>query len=540
MRNRFEMKIILCGEALTENDSQRMEFLHQDIIEWKIVSLGSFLQQDDLTKLEMEIQNNTVIICYLQKFSNSQVQNIIQVANKFKFKLDSLPFLIIAVNEQTAIDVKAEYDMKDIFIIKKGINFVNELYHLLFKRCSYYNELGDELTYNAIAKFNDERLQQLMIPTNDVWKYRIVPHCETTLNVLVIGRPGAGKSFLINHLLGDKRCRQGPGRQLTTQITGYTHANYPIQLYDSPSFDQTTYKEFLDQIYERNNDYQSQANYIHVVLLLINIHGRTIYDTDKAIIDQFNKLNIQIYFVFTKIESQTQKISDSKHLLQNELSKMFKGEFPIRNRIYALITIRQNGVIRLEGLSNLLTEICNMLRSNSIQINQISNTEKENPIDVDLIKHSMFFSNYVKADKYYKLVIFYLLLIMFGFSIATFLSNMITDSFWLKFAIQGVMIANFNLLYKKGFHQVNYSSIITLLSIPLLYVIVEQFPFLNDKSAILHFIKTMIFTFGIGGVWSFWLSNKKQYVLTHKIFQDKAITYNNIIQQFELFAKSFV
>ena len=51
-----------------------------------------------------------------------------------------------------------------------------------------------------------------------------------TFNILVTGRPGVGKSTIINLILGEKRCRENQGRTVTKKIVKYVHKKYPLCL----------------------------------------------------------------------------------------------------------------------------------------------------------------------------------------------------------------------------------------------------------------------------------------------------------------------
>lgn len=58
-----------------------------------------------------------------------------------------------------------------------------------------------------------------------------------TLNIVVIGKSGVGKSTLINSLFRGNVAETGLGRPVTQEIRKIEKKDYPLAIYDTPGFE---------------------------------------------------------------------------------------------------------------------------------------------------------------------------------------------------------------------------------------------------------------------------------------------------------------
>ena len=90
-----------------------------------------------------------------------------------------------------------------------------------------------------------------------------------TFNILLIGRPGSGKSSLINKLLGKDKCYVGKGGvRFTERVSKYIMNKYPIQIYDTPGF-------LTPECFSRIQEFimgKINANQIYFIFYVINIY----------------------------------------------------------------------------------------------------------------------------------------------------------------------------------------------------------------------------------------------------------------------------
>lgn len=59
----------------------------------------------------------------------------------------------------------------------------------------------------------------------------------TTLNVMILGKTGVGKSTLINNMFSKKVAETGTGKPVTTKIRKYELPEYPLAIYDTPGLE---------------------------------------------------------------------------------------------------------------------------------------------------------------------------------------------------------------------------------------------------------------------------------------------------------------
>ena len=162
---------------------------------------------------------------------------------------------------------------------------------------SYYNQLGDEIGFPK--NFHNRTLL-------DKDNYLITKY-PFTFNILLCGRPGVGKSTLINQILGKEKSYAKRGfNTITTKIVKYIHEKYPLVLYDSPGFE--TEKDISDVknlIMQKNETLNEEKNKIHCVFYLLNKGGeRGIYKKEYPFILSLIKNKMDIYIVATHAGSK--------------------------------------------------------------------------------------------------------------------------------------------------------------------------------------------------------------------------------------------
>ena len=115
--------------------------------------------------------------------------------------------------------------------------------------------------------------------------------------VAVVGRANAGKSTLINVLVGEKVSIVSPKPQTTRdRILGIlTTEQYQIAFVDTPGIYKTD--NLLNSVMQKTTQDASQD--VDLILFVIDAH-EGISDNDKALLKKYKALNIPLVLVLSK------------------------------------------------------------------------------------------------------------------------------------------------------------------------------------------------------------------------------------------------
>ena len=238
---------------------------------------------------------NTFILDYSSK---EEIQDFFKNFNKnyneTYIKFDSYPFFLI--NEKI-------YNKKELI---KDIKEINKN-----KPSQYHIQSKDILIYD-----NKESLKNKII---NIYKYynekedlfnQSEEEEEKTLNILLCGIKGVGKTFFMNKLLFENRGLSKDNNH-TSKLNKYRHKLFPINFYDIPGFGQNEDRGMtnaISYISQFNSQYEQIKSKIHIILYLFNCDSaRVLQDTEIELIEKFLTYNIPLYFIGNKSNPKDEK-----------------------------------------------------------------------------------------------------------------------------------------------------------------------------------------------------------------------------------------
>ena len=187
----------------------------------------------------------------------------------------------------------------------------NNLFNLnsnLIECSAFFNELGDQFKYPF--QLQDEKLFDSI--SKDINK-----NCAT-LNILICGRYGVGKSAFINGILHSSICKSYEGGECTHRINKYFHRKLPIIFYDTPGIATKDKINNIINFIEINNESQIIQSKIHAVFYLFSCRAIIFYDFESEMFEYIlKKLKLPLYLLETGNESKEDFEKTKSILIRN-------------------------------------------------------------------------------------------------------------------------------------------------------------------------------------------------------------------------------
>ena len=267
--------------------------------------------------IKKEIQKKHIYNCILIFFDSNDYKNKIEKIGK---DLDEnikvyKPIVILVFDKKGEKDIKNENNLiEKKYEIVYTQNDYNEIFSKIKSVYKYYFNIGDHGFVDYIKLLNEFNSKNKKIPSEEnINKYK------ATINILVMGRTGSGKSTLINLLLEEQRAREGLGYSITKLYSQYVHKKYPITFIDTLGFKDIESLKTMENFLSTYDEFFNEGkNKFHLVLYLLNAGSeRTFSKAELNLINDIrNKYNLPIFFVCT-------------HCRTGEDSEEFKEEVKI-------------------------------------------------------------------------------------------------------------------------------------------------------------------------------------------------------------------
>ena len=312
----FHLNILVCGDYKEENMEKDLEKFqiaenyknlpyikessHLNIPSWKYFLFNKDSKIGDNTFnfifqsiAKKDSDTNNVILFY-SGLKDYTYNDLIQYYDK-KAEIYH-PNIIIVTNKENSFSLPRLKKLNENFIrVSNENDSIGILIHLI-ELSSFYNQLGDEIGFPK--KFVNE---ELLKKDN-----KLIIKDSFTFNILVCGKPGAGKSTLINKILGKKKSFTGRTSSLTQRVIKYIHDKYPILLYDTPGFEhEDDIIRIQKLIIDKNNTLNEEKNRIHCILYVMNTKAeRTFIKNEYPFLVNLLNQKMDIFFIATHAEKK--------------------------------------------------------------------------------------------------------------------------------------------------------------------------------------------------------------------------------------------
>ena len=325
------------------------------------------------------IEGESVIIVFLKKENNEELDLITYFEQKSNLKR---PRLLFITNDKT-INFYKEYieenelnfDEKDIQIIKEE-ELEIQLMDKLVDCYKYYYQIGDDII--VFPKIEDDNMEF---------------NLKNTLNFFVIGKPGTGKSALVNLLINEKKAKESSGKNTTNKIIKFVKKNTSLAFFDTPGFvsgddvDQTI-KLLKDKVKEMDL-YKEK---IHGILYLFNSTlVRCMDDNEINFIKFLLSYDVPIFFILNFSNPKKKKSQIFLKRFLEEINNSLTN-FQLTNNIYQVNLKNDYEGNKVFGINALMNGIYQYYLPHKINLDIINNNPTEEEL-IRAISFSIFFNN---------------------------------------------------------------------------------------------------------------------------------------------------
>ena len=187
----------------------------------------------------------------------------------------------------------------------------------------------------------------------------------TKLNIMVMGKTGAGKSTLINNVFSRNLAQTGVGKPVTQSIRKYEIEDFPLAIYDTPGLElggENSIEELLKEAKEvlSKGAMRGISETIHCIWYCVSTPSHRFEEAEvefiKKFLDEANVFCVPVIIVLTQSSSK----KDAKALL-SEIEKENLGVVQIVPVLAADVDIDDEFVVKAYGMDTLIDIVNNVI-----------------------------------------------------------------------------------------------------------------------------------------------------------------------------------
>jgi uncharacterized protein (DUF697 family)/GTP-binding protein EngB required for normal cell division len=129
---------------------------------------------------------------------------------------------------------------------------------------------------------------------------------QSPLNMILAGRPGSGKSTLVNAIFGRRMAETGIGASVTTEIKRHTWPGFPIAIYDTPGIELGLKVEEVKQGYLNEIRKNAPSSECRIHFAVYCVGDLRFLEFEKEIVQSLAK-EVSTFLVLTQCPSPTDK-----------------------------------------------------------------------------------------------------------------------------------------------------------------------------------------------------------------------------------------
>ena len=209
------------------------------------------------------------------------------------------------------------------------------------------------------ALMTENVAEKIMAAIRDVQKNM------TKLNIMVMGKTGAGKSTLINNVFSRNLAQTGIGKPVTQSIRKYEIEDFPLAIYDTPGLELGG-ENAIDELLKESKEVLSKgamrgiSESIHCIWYCVSTPSHRFEEAEvefiKKFLDEANEFCVPVIIVLTQSYSK----KDAKALM-SEIEKENLNVVQIVPVLAQDVDIDEDYIIKGYGLDTLIDIVNNVI-----------------------------------------------------------------------------------------------------------------------------------------------------------------------------------